>query len=264
MPAARILFFARTRRFAIVGAGTRKARAISSVVNPPSVRSVNATCASVASAGWQQVKTSSSRSSGNVVVSSNDTWSGSDMASAAAASSRPAFAASVRSRRMRSIARLRAVVTSHAPGLRGLPSRGQRSAATANASCAASSARSKSPRKPMRVARTRPHSSRKTCSISALALHDRPYLYGAPGARRGNARGQLDRGVEVVGLVEVVAAELLLGLGERAVGGQRLAVLDAHGGRGRRGLQLVAAHHARGLRDRHVLGEDGLLLVLGQ
>src|SRR5256886_3086958 len=262
MPAARILFFARPRRFAIVGSGTRKARAISSVVNPPSVRSVNATCASVASAGWQQVKTSSSRSSGNVVVSSNDTWSGS-AASAAAASSRPVFAASVRSRRMWSIARLRAVVTSHAPGLRGVPSRGQRSAATANASCAASSARSKSPRKPMRVARTRPHSSRKTCSISALALHDRPYLYGAPGARRGNARGQLDRGVEVVGLVEVVAAELLLGLGERAVGGQRLAVLDAHGGGRRRGLQLVAAHHARGLRDRHVLGEDGLLLVLG-
>ena len=40
------------------------------MVSPPSVRSVSATCASVASAGWQQVKTSSSRSSGKVVVSS--------------------------------------------------------------------------------------------------------------------------------------------------------------------------------------------------
>ena len=83
---------------------------------------------------------------------------------ASGTSSRRVFAASVRSRRIRSIARLRAVVTSHAPGLAGSPSRGQRSAAIANASCAASSARSKSPRKPIRAARTRPHWSRKTCS----------------------------------------------------------------------------------------------------
>ena len=62
------------------------------------------------------------------------------------------------------MARLRAVVTSHARGLSGVPSRGQRSAAIANASWAASSASSKSPRKPIRVARTRPHSSRKTWS----------------------------------------------------------------------------------------------------
>ena len=61
-------------------------------------------------------------------------------------SSSRVFAASARSRRMRSIARLRAVVTSHARGLAGAPSRGQRSAAAVNASCAASSARSKSPR----------------------------------------------------------------------------------------------------------------------
>ena len=83
---------------------------------------------------------------------------------ASGTSSSRVFAASVRSRRMRSIARLRAVVTSHARGLAGAPSRGQRSAAIANASWAASSARSKSPRKPIRAARTRPHSSRKTCS----------------------------------------------------------------------------------------------------
>ncbi len=55
---------------------------------------------------------SSSRSSGKVVAS---------IASSAASgtSSRRVFAASVRSRRMRSIARLRAVVTSQAPGLAG-------------------------------------------------------------------------------------------------------------------------------------------------
>ena len=48
----------------MVGSGTRNARAISSVVRPPSVRSVSATCASSASAGWQQVNRSSRRSSG--------------------------------------------------------------------------------------------------------------------------------------------------------------------------------------------------------
>ena len=95
--------------------------------SPPSVRSVSATWASSASAGWQHVKMSSSRSSG-IVVSSTSSSSG------FGTSSSRVFAASVRSRRMRSIARLRAVVTSQARGLAGVPSRGQRSAAIANAS----------------------------------------------------------------------------------------------------------------------------------
>ena len=43
MPASRILRLARTSRWAIVTSGTRKARAISSVCRPPSVRSVSAT-----------------------------------------------------------------------------------------------------------------------------------------------------------------------------------------------------------------------------
>ena len=49
----------------------RNARAISGVVRPPSIRSVSATCASVASAGWQHVKISASRSSGIVLTSSS-------------------------------------------------------------------------------------------------------------------------------------------------------------------------------------------------
>ena len=93
---------------------------------------------------------SSSRSSGKVVSSTASS-------AASGTSSRRVFAASVRSRRIRSIARLRAVVISHARRVVGAPSRGQRSAAIANASCAASSARSKSPRKPISAARTRPH-----------------------------------------------------------------------------------------------------------
>jgi hypothetical protein len=55
--------FRRTMRCAIVASGTRNARAISSVVRPPSRRRVSATRASVDSTGWQAVKTSRSRSS---------------------------------------------------------------------------------------------------------------------------------------------------------------------------------------------------------
>ena len=54
---------ARTMRWAIVGSGTRNARAISAVVRPPSRRSVSATRASVDSTGWQDVKIRRSRSS---------------------------------------------------------------------------------------------------------------------------------------------------------------------------------------------------------
>jgi hypothetical protein len=139
MPASLILAFARERRRFIVSGETMNAWPISSVARPPSARRVSATCASRASAGWQQVKMSSRRSSGMVVSStSSSTESGT--------SSSRVLAASVRSRRSRSIARLRAVVTSQPPGLSGVPSRGQRSAAMANASWTASSARSKSPR----------------------------------------------------------------------------------------------------------------------
>src|SRR3954464_10755602 len=53
MPAWRILAFARTRRLAIVGSGTRKARAISAVVSPARVRRVRATRASSGSPGGQ-------------------------------------------------------------------------------------------------------------------------------------------------------------------------------------------------------------------
>ena len=143
MPAALILALARVSRRFIVSAGTRKARAISSVVSPATARSVSATCASMASAGWQHMKISSSRSSGigGPAMASSP---GSSVVGSGA--SRGSFAASTRSRRSRSMARRRAVVTSQAPGLSGTPPDGHRCAATANASAAASSARSKSPK----------------------------------------------------------------------------------------------------------------------
>ena len=108
----------------MVGAGTRKARAISSVESPPSVRSVSATCASGASAGWQHVKIRRSRSSGTGVSSS---WSdsGADTAADRGVDSSRCFAISScfctkrAPRRSRSIALCRPVDTSHAHGVRG-------------------------------------------------------------------------------------------------------------------------------------------------
>ena len=59
---------ARTMRWATVGSGTRNARAISSVVRPPSRRSVSATRASVERTGWQAVNIEAQQVVADVVV----------------------------------------------------------------------------------------------------------------------------------------------------------------------------------------------------
>ena len=151
------------------------------------------------------MKISSSRSSGKAVVGPSSS------SAASGTSSRRLFAASVRSRRMRSIARLRAVVTSQAPGFVGMPvarpalggdrerllrgllgevevaeeadQRGEHAAplvAEASARGCATTPRSGAPRSP------------------------------PPMPRGGDPRGELDRRVEVVGLEDEVAAERLL------------------------------------------------------
>ena len=107
----------------MVASGTRKARAISDVVMPARVRRVSATRASKASAGWQQVNIRRRRSSG---TSSSSPLSASTGSTTATSDS---LDAPNRARRARSMARLRATVVSHAPGRRGMPSRGQRSSA---------------------------------------------------------------------------------------------------------------------------------------
>jgi hypothetical protein len=118
-----------------------------------------------------------------------------------------------------------------------------------------------SPRKPIKVARTRPHSSLKTRSISAPPP-------GAPRSRRPSAqRGSvrdLQGRIQIVGLEQVVAAEDLLGRREGTVGAQRLPALDPDRGRGIGRLQLVAADDARQLGDRVVLAQHRFLLVLGE
>src|ERR1700677_1610164 len=245
IPAALILVFARVRRRFIVSCGTRNARAISGVLRPATARSVSATCASVASAGWQQVKMSSSRSSGITVTACS--------AVSVGTSSSRSLVASTRSRRRRSIARLRAVVTSQAAGCSGGPTSRQRCAAIANASAAASSARSKSPKEPASAATTRPHWSRKTRSINVSVDHDRTDLHGAAETNGGNPRRELGRLVQVVGLVQVEPGKYFLGVRERTVGDQRLPVLQADRGRRLHRLQPGSGGHPRHLPDRPVL-----------
>ena len=171
-----------------------------------------------------------------------------------------AFRAKVRSRLIRSIARFRAAVTIHAPGLIGMPSRGQRSSAVAKASCTASSASSKSPRTRMRIETARLHSSRKTCSIDAgvgasqsarrqrvardpasivarvtfvgtrmLVLNAEPQG-GSRSIRtpRRNDACEPDRLVQVGELGQEHAADQLLRLGKGSVGDDALSVPDAH------------------------------------
>src|SRR5579871_3066645 len=124
---------------------------------------------------------------------------------------------------MRSIALLRATLTSHARGLDGNSAAGQRSSAAAKASCKASSARSKSPTRRISVASARPASSRNTFSISTGGIlssvvvdhHGANLDRTALGA--GNSRSNSNRGVEILGLDQVIAAELLAGFGERPV-----------------------------------------------
>ena len=153
MRAALILAFARVIRWPMVDSCTRKAREISGTVRPPTMRRVSATRASGARAGWQHVKIRRSRSSSIAPRGSGGSSSYTICA---------CFCLSSRlfSRRIRSMALRLAVVVSHAPGLGGTPSAGHRSTAIANASAADSSAMSRSPKRRVREATTRAHSSR--------------------------------------------------------------------------------------------------------
>ena len=184
------------------------------------------------------------------------------------------LAAPVVARRRRSSARLRAVVVSQAPGVRGMPSRGQRSSARAKASCAHSSARSQSPRHPdqgrddatpLRAERGGDRgldaAGRGGGHISQIGPH-----FDRARCRAGDLRRDLDRFVEILGLDQVEAADLLLGLRERTVGGDDLAVADLHGrgvaGRAQTLAALQDSPLGHLLAELHVAGE--LRLALGR
>ena len=247
MRAALILRLARTRRCAIVGFGRPGTSARPPLVDrPPSRRRVSATCASVDSAGWQQVKMRRSRSSCTGPTSSGMPGSSSPGESTAISlsSSRPRD-----SRRSRSIARLRAVVVIQPPGLGGRPSRrppaqgdgerllhrvlgdvdvaedadqgGHRSAGLL----------AEDPADLGLVEPGRGVNRRARCQASELPRTGGPR--SAPDAR-GDLRRPAERGVEILGLDDVEAAEVFLRLRERTVGGQHLAVGHAHDRGGRR------------------------------
>jgi hypothetical protein len=72
-------------------------------------------------------------------------------------------------------------------------------------------------------------------------------------------RGNLDRLLEICGLNEEVAAELLLGLCERAVGGGNFSVAYPHRGRRPRGLKAVVSEEPAGFL--HFLGEGEVLAM---
>src|SRR5579884_1877573 len=127
---------------------------------------------------------------------------------------------------MRSTARLRAVTISQAGGLVGMPSRGHRSAAIANASWAASSASSKSPRKPISAARRDPTAHGRPAPGS-LPIHLRGSDLDRPTKpRRRDPASQLDRGIEIIGLEHEVAPNGFLPAHDWPAGSQSLTVLD--------------------------------------
>src|SRR5258706_4220405 len=111
-----------------------------------------------------------------------------------------------------------------------------------------------------------------TEKLGALADRpDRPHLDRADAPRR-DARGDLDRLVQVLRLDEVEADEDLLGLGERPVGHRDLAAAHPHRGGARHRLQRLRGEAVAALADRLVVleairdrhGGDGLLLAVDE
>src|SRR5216683_2455173 len=236
MCASTIFLLARTMRCATVASDRRKALAISIVVNPTTARRVRATCASCDSAGWQHVKISRRRSSASAGSSRKSERSSS-----------ASLSRYLLSRRRMSIARRRAVVISHAPGLSGMPCSGHFSSAASRLSWTTSSARSKSPSARISAAVSRPASSLKTattaasvvaCVASAFRVVDQgPDLDdSAAGPRLGHA----ECFVEILHFDDREPADDLLRLDERAVRDFGLAVLDANRRCGARTLELSA------------------------
>ena len=186
MPAWRILRLARTSRWAIVGSGTRNARAISAVVRPGK-RAQRQRDLGIAR---QRRVTAREDEAQAVVVDAAVVATRRIVAIVGCVgprghghllrASRPPSRRAADDR-AHDCARSS---SSQAPGLRGTPSRGQRSSARANASCAHSSARSQSPVTRIRVATTRPQSERNaaatapsTCAVAGGShLPDRPHF----------------------------------------------------------------------------------------
>ncbi len=169
-------FLARVIRCAIVASGSRKARAISAVVRPPTARKVRAIALAGGSAGWQHRNSNISESS----------WAETD--SAGSGSRRATTVSRLRratSARTASAMRRCATWISQPRGLSGLPSTGHCVAAASSASCSASSAVGKSPKRRTSVARTCGANSRSRSSVArSAAITDRRQVRSSPHAPR--------------------------------------------------------------------------------
>src|SRR5947209_1194430 len=146
-----------------------------------------------------------------------------------------------------SMARRRAVVINHAPGLSGMPCSGHVSSAATRLSWTTSSARAKSPSTRISAAVSRPASSLKTAATASSVLARVSSAFGMvdyrpdfDDAATGPGLGHLERLVQVFDLDYRKAADDFLGLDERAVRDDSLAVLDANGGGAARTLELGA------------------------
>ena len=279
MCASAILRFARTIRLPIVGSATRKARAISPVVMPPSARSVSATRAGISSAGWQQVKISRSRSSTIALSSSID---GSSCRASrrcqlgqplGAIGHRPVPAQAIDRppprggrdprprigrnpvappRRDRGLERVLHRVLGQLE-VAGLPDQGRQHDRPLLAERARDRSRDRVGRLHAAAhARFLTSSSdtstpaRRAVFSHSLGRHDRTHLDRRP-ARHRQPRRLLERLVEVRALQHVVAGQDLLGHRERAVDDLGLPVAHADRRRTLRRMQPLDAHQHPGL-----------------
>src|SRR5713226_3453026 len=236
----------------MVETGTRKARAISSVVRPPRTRSVSATRASLERTGWQAMKMRPRRSSptsSSIAVSRSKT-------SRAISTSRPissCLRSSVLRRRIKSIARCFAVPISQAPGRSGTPSAGHCSSAATRASCASSSAVPMSPTTRASPAMSRADSIRQIASIARCAS------LAAVSRRPGPSGTSLFRGPMAKAPSHPLVFEDLTDLEDPAIVGCPLEPLESLVDRAHL-PQPIPGHELLGLRERPV--DDGALLAV--
>src|SRR6266849_1003399 len=146
-----------------------------------------------------------------------------------------------------SMARRRAVVINHAPGLSGMPCSGHFSSAATRLSCTTSSARAKSPSTRISAAVSRPASSLKTAATAAsvVACVSAAFRVVDQGPDLDDAAavpclGHAECFIEILDFDDREAADDLLRLDEWAVRDCGLAVLDANCRCGARTLELSA------------------------
>src|SRR5690606_8837253 len=139
-----------------------------------------------------------------------------------------------------------------------------------NASCTASSASSMLPswrtstaialpesRRKVSATRAETSSSRRVTSLTGCLLRLEGAHLDGGAARRGGLGRARERRTEVGKLQHPEAADALLGLGERAIGGDGRALGRVHDGRGRGLLKATGVDHLAGRDDLLVEGVDG-------